>query len=200
MQLNKNGGIVMKKLLVLVMALAFCAGSAFAAGEVNVKLGLDPFGDFKIEIGNQSQSESTKFGFNLSAEYLYPVHDIVRVGGGLEYLFDREVNNSDGRGKVSMMPVYATVLVNPIEQVKELYFKGNLGFNAVYNVKTDGEEADVDGGFYWALGAGYELENGLLFEVMYGVYYASMEEKDYGVEADYTYSKLGINIGYKFKM
>ncbi|MDR1695328.1 MAG: outer membrane beta-barrel protein [Endomicrobium sp.] len=193
----------MRKVSALLFVFLFFAGVSFAAGEVNVKLGLDPVGNFdaKLDLGEDA-SESFKFGFNLSAEYLYPVHEIVRVGAGLEYLFPREVDVEESP-KFSWLPVYATVLVNPITPVPELYFKGNIGYTVLFDVSNADDLANEKGGLYWALGAGYEFDFGLVLEAMYGFYYSSYDITYAGQTVgtvDITHSKLGINIGYKFKL
>jgi hypothetical protein len=197
-------GDKMKKLLIVFAAMVLFTGIGLAEGrgDVIVKLGLDPVGNFHLESEGRSDSEGMKFGLNFSAEYLYPVHDIVKIGAGLEYMLEREVD-AKSADKFSYLPIYAAVKVNPISAASEVFFKGNIGYNVLFNVKDLEGDTDKKGGLYWALGAGYEFDFGLVLEAMYGFYYSKIDFGNQSIDSfsiDYTYSKLGINIGYKFEL
>jgi len=196
----------MKKFVLAVAAVVFTAGAALAAGEsfINVKLGLDPIGNADINSFGLGGSKNTKIGFSLAGEYLYQSTDMFSIGGGVEYLLPRQFDVSDGP-KLSYLPIYATVKVNPIETAKEVFFKANLGYVVLFDM-SDVPGADKKGGMYYAIGAGYELPMGLTVDLFYSIYNTKLSYTgDFlgtpiTVDVNCTYSKVGLNVGYKFKI
>lgn len=184
----------MKKFLVLSVFMFFTA-NAFASGEINAKFGLDPYGRIDTKIGKVEIAKDTQFGINISAEYLYPVHDIIKVGGGFEYLFARGTN-PDYKDKYSYFPIYAAVAVNPFYFVPEAYLKANIGYIVLFDPVVKGVKNNK-GGFYWGIGAGYAFDFDIIIEAIYSFYYTEYEISS---RVACSYSKLGINIGYKFKI
>lgn len=195
-QLYKKGGS-MKKLVFAVLAMVFLAGSAFAVdgAAINLKVGLDVAGG--ISGGKDfSGSEDVKAGFSLAAEYLFKFNDVFKLGAGLEYQIPREVDiNNDA--KISYMPIYISAEVSPIAPLRELYFKGNLGYNVLFDWDIDAYK-DQSGGVYFALGAGYVFDFGLILEAMYSYYYATFTYGPY--DGSVSYGKLGLNVGYRFNI
>lgn len=195
----------MKKLIFVSLAVLFIISSVFAAGDLNIKIGIDALGNTYI---NDTSSPYAKeriensFGTNASVsfagEYLFPVHKIIKVGGGLEYLLHREFKMDDkNKSKISYLPIYATIQVNPLED-SGLFFKGNIGYSVLLDIK-DSETSDKKGNIYFALSTGYEFDFGFLFEVGYSYYKGSVTGgRDNNI--DLNYSKMGINLGYKFKL
>ncbi len=187
----------MKKLVLAVFMLVFMASAIFAA-ELNLKVGYDTFGDIKNKADGGDTNNIMKSGFSAIGEVMIPILHLIRVGGGLEYQFDRELDVNDG-AKIGFMPVYATVQVNPIPIILSgLYAKGNIGYNVLFNNDSDLVDSSK-GGAYWALGIGYDLPFGLMVEAMYGVYYGTIDYKA-GGSSDISYSKLGINAGIRFHL
>jgi hypothetical protein len=191
----------MKKVLLSVLAVAFLAGAAFAGdgskGQINVEVGVDVAGNVKY--GNVSYTPET--GFSLGAEYLYPVLDILKVGIGVQYLTPRKID-SNYINKLSYIPVYVAVQLNPITTVPEIFFRGNLGC-AIFNMSDSDHLSRTNGGLTWGLGAGYEFPFGLFIEAIYSFYYSSTERDSSAsqvIKYDFTYSKLGLNVGYKFNL
>ncbi|MCL2484678.1 MAG: porin family protein [Endomicrobia bacterium] len=187
----------MKKLALAALATVFMAGTAFAAeGDsfIHIRAGVDPIGT--LEVG--SQSGDMKLGITLSGEYLRQVNDIFSFGVGAEYLIGREIDNSNNNTKLSYLPIYVTVKANPIFTLKEVFVKANLGYNILFGVTDLSSSVDTKGGLYYGLAAGYEFPSGLTLDVSYGVYETGLK---YGpITVDYSYSKVGINLGYKFKV
>ncbi|MCL2484679.1 MAG: porin family protein [Endomicrobia bacterium] len=188
----------MKKLVLAVLAAVFMAGAAFAAESdsfINFKVGLDVMGNTKSDM--PGDDENTKMGFSVAAEYLFAANDIFCFGGGLEYVLPREIDNEYGQ-KISFLPVYVTVKANPIETAKEVFFKANIGYVVMFDVTDLPSNYDKSGGLYYAIGAGYEFPAGLAVDLTYGIYNTKITAggKDY----DGSYSKVGINVGYKFKL
>ena len=192
------------------------SGAALAErGEINAGLGLALGGTVKAERSSSaglglsgSNSESAKLGgISLYGEYLYPVHEIVKLGGGLQYLVEREVADVDESPKFSYLPVYFTIQVNPINAAKEVFFKGNIGYSLLFTDSWDagygsGINRDEKGGFYYGISAGYEFPFGLVASISYDVY---SSETKYSVggnydKFEYTYGIIGLNAGYKFKI
>jgi hypothetical protein len=90
--------------------------------------------------------------------------------------------------------------------------KGDIGDNAYFssNFKEFSDTTSVKdkGGLYSAFGTGYEFPFGLVFDITYGIYKSSIEfsvsdNPEIGSgkkKCDLTYSCVGLNVGYKFKI
>ncbi|MCL2390485.1 MAG: porin family protein [Endomicrobia bacterium] len=182
----------MKKLVLAVLAVVFTAGAVFAGESfINVKAGVDPAGHW-TELG--VYNENTEFGISLAAEYLYAASDVFSFGGGFEYVLPREIENWSGT-KISYLPIYVTVKLNPVPVAKEVFFKANLGGIVHYDFDQAGSGYEgKNGGLYYALGAGYEFPIGLAVDLTYSWYQGKVESYDQ------MYRKFGINVGYKFKI
>jgi hypothetical protein len=223
----------MKKLVSAVLAVVFLsATAAFAAPEISLRAGLDVAGkmglDVKTSINDVKQpaltvdgSEDASTGFSIGAEILFPIAHIVKVGGGIAYLPDREVGKSkiapnDKKMTVGAVPIYATVQVNPIP-LNGLYFKGNIGLSIlmINNGLEDGLHIASSGewdatttfyGIYASIGAGYEFPFGLFAELAYDIHSANQKDSvtissvKFELDGTYTYTKLGLTVGYKFKL
>ena len=177
----------MKKLVLAVLAVVFAAGAVFAESEINLKLGVDLAGKYRV--GDDSIDMNT--GINIHGEYLAAVSGMMKVGGGLQYLLHRNVDGVSGDNGIAFLPFYATVEVSPFAAIEELFFKGNIGYGFAIPENSD---FDTESGLYYAIGAGYNFPNGFIIDVSYGWHDISSND------ADATYSKLGINVGYKFKL
>jgi hypothetical protein len=126
---------------------------------------------------------------------------------------------------LSFVPIYAAVQLNPINSVPEVFFKGNIGFALAYmtlkdvNISVTGfddknETLDLDSaGLYLELATGYEFGFGLILQLAYTYIYVNTMSHDltihystgyeYSLKDEFTdisYSKLGITLGYKFKL
>ena len=195
----------MKKSVLAALAAVFMAGAAFAeAGNqfMNVKLGFDVSGSIEGKGGgySTSQSEAVDMGITLSGEYLYAATDIFSFGGGLQYLFQREIDASYGGGKISYLPIYVTAQAYPVKNVKGAFFKANLGYSILFDVDEPYiTPVDVDhkGGLYWAIGTGYEFPFDLTLEVTYDTYYSESSGLD---TTDWIYHKIGLNVGWKIRI
>lgn len=187
----------MKKVLAAALMVTLLAGASFA--DLNVKVGIDPYGRGKVDVERGKETkENSKFSGSAAVEYLYPFMSNLKAGAGVEYLFPRELDY-DGSPEVSFMPVYATIQFHPLKNIApEIFVKGNVGYNFLLDL--DAKDANGQkGGMYFGFGAGYEFDFGLILEATYNFYYASWETKP-GRDVDFSYSKLGINVGYKFNI
>jgi hypothetical protein len=99
------------------------------------------------------------------------------------------------------------------EYLKGLFVKGDIGYSAYsssnFKELNTSPESSINikdkGGLYYAFGAGYEFPCGLVFDITYGIYKSSVEisenmENIDKVKIDFTYSCVGLNVGYKFKI
>jgi hypothetical protein len=96
------------------------------------------------------------------------------------------------------MPVYISAEISPISAVREIYFKGNMGYNVLFDYDVTGFE-NASGGVYLGFGAGYVFDFGLMLELMYGYYYGS-GETPYGGNMSLSYGKIGLSAGYRFNI
>ena len=192
----------MKKVLALLVAVVFCTGTALAQGDLNVKVGF-PLNHSYGEIGNNSLN-TVQYDFALSADYMYPVTDIIKVGGGVEMSYRKafaKVNRFENNQEILNLPVYASFEIKPFKSMEELFLKANVGYVVFSNYYTNSsaEVDDNEGGLYFSVGAGYELPIGIFFDVTYKSYSYSYEFKR-GDKTEVTDGSVGFNIGYKFKL
>lgn len=175
----------MKKLFAaLLIMFAF---TSFTYADLNIKGSLEPFGFIQVS----GKTKNTDFGFTLSADYMYSVSKIIKVGGGLQYLMPGKIDFVDENYKFSTIPIYISGEINPFEVLSEIYFKLNIGTH----IKSDIDYKELKGGFggfYVSCGGGYQYKSGLQIEIMYS--YHSIKPS----LGDFEYNKLGINIGYRF--
>jgi hypothetical protein len=198
----------MKKLVSAVLAVVFLSASAaFARPEINVKAGIDVSNTFSEEIksGRNSINSSVtpQSGFSIGGEILFPILNILRVGGGLDYLSPRKLVKGNSETEAFLLPIYATIQVNPIKVASGVFIKGNIGL-ALWGFVN---EATVwtqrpDSGLYLAIGGGYEFPFGLILGLEYKYFMASTDKTVFGQKYEYSYSAgiFGLNVGYKFKL
>ena len=188
----------MKKLVVIAAAVLLFSGVGYA-NDLNIKAGFDAFGNLETKAkGGYTSNDIIRTGFSLAGEYLIPLMSVVKIGGGLEYQFMRTGKKYDN-AKIGYVPVYATIQINPINSCDGIYFKGNVGYSAIFRFDPRNRN-ETTGGLYYGLGTGYDFKSGLILEMMYGMYTGTVNYRNAGGEADFNYSKLGFNIGYKFKV
>jgi hypothetical protein len=133
-------------------------------------------------------------GFSIGANYVYPLNDIIKAGGGIDILMPRSMNKDiDGSAKFTLVPIYGVIYFNPFKEAKGVYLKGKLGY-AIFSMS----DVSSDPGFTWGMGAGYEFENFFTLGLAYDVYYPNVYESIF--TRFFTYSTLTINVGYKFKV
>ncbi|MDR3048554.1 MAG: porin family protein [Elusimicrobiota bacterium] len=190
----------MKKLVSVAIAMLLAASVGFAAGEINVKAGYDLASSISIS-GENGGSGLSADGVEVGAEFLMPVANMVKVGGGVSYLLARDVYKKDGyktNVNFSYIPIYATIQVNPISTLPGIFLKGNIGYS-VFSLGGDGSTgAETSGGLYYSAGAGYEFPFGLIAELAYFGVNSSLKFGD--DTQDVTYGALAIRAGYKFKL
>jgi len=86
---------------------------------------------------------------------------------------------------MSIMPLYATAQVNPIEKAKGFFLKLNIGYDVYFNVDIpdsnyalsigDNLTINQNGGFYWGIGVGYEFAFGIFAGLFYDAYAGSTD-------------------------
>jgi len=140
----------MKKLILALMLLAALALPVFANGNFRVSGSLD-FGD----VVNSS------IGVSAHAQYApLVVGSALRVGGGATFQLPL--------GDWSELAIYATGMVYPLNFSggnNGWYAKLNLGFGLP--LITSDYYGGASGGFYWAIGTGYEITETLFAEIVY---------------------------------
>jgi hypothetical protein len=177
-------------------------------GELNVKAGLNLTTVMKAKYGGEASTAKLKPCPSLNVEYLLTLGcfsqslDFLKCGLGLGYLVPTKIDKAASNTKISYFPIYFTLQFNPLtrandEYLKGIFVKGNIGYNAYFS--SDLKNAKDTGGLYYAIGAGYEFPFGALIELMYSEYDSSSKFDD-GSKTNFTYSCVGLNVGYKFKI
>jgi len=199
----------MKKVFLALVAIAVMSCIAFAEGkgEINVKASLAPFGALVLQEEMEYNTRmktivDTKVSFGFAGEYLYGLDDFVKVGAGLEYTLGIKPKNTDFAGDdytMSVLPIYASLQINPVSSNKEIFIKGNIGYVAdVFMDTEEGFNEGIDGAVYWSVGAGYEFPFGLIAEISYSRYNLTSDDIPSGGSA--YVDKYAINLGYKIKI
>jgi hypothetical protein len=163
--------------------------------EINLIVGIN----LKNQMNRASEErvQEANKGISLGLEDLVPVCDDVRFGLGFEYnIFPVNINKS----AISALAMYATVKVKPFmntnkNMLQRVYLKGNLGYSKAL-IKL--ENIFNKGGLYYAIGAGIETKKNIFFELSYSVINSSSKVSELISNTNTSFSKVGVNVGYKF--
>jgi opacity protein-like surface antigen len=108
------------------------------------------------------------------------------------------------KGRQPAPVVKPVVVENPLAG---LFFKLNLGYAAAYisDIALGSKLSDKEDktGYYYGIAAGYDFDNGLFVEAVYDFYdtKTNITKKDTRLETEVgSFSKVGLNVGYKFKI
>ncbi len=185
----------MKKIPAVILSIMLFSVPCFSKEkEINIRAGIDPVSSLMLENKRDSQYENVDMGITVSAEYLMKAYfDFLRAGAGTEFVTPRVVKYSDKQWKFFYLPVYFTVKANPIPMNEEVFFKANVGMNVYFDI-NDNAVKDKKGGLYWSISLGYEYVTGFIIDISYGSY------SFLSYRLDFNYSKLGVNLGYKFNL
>ncbi|MDR2425617.1 MAG: hypothetical protein LBD46_00300 [Endomicrobium sp.] len=189
---------------VLAAVAAFMAGTAFA--EFNLRTSIDFQGEYKQKDVRTFDAETSA---TFSGDYLRSIGglgDYLKIGGGFEVLIPRlyKYNSVEVDDVFWFFPLYLSIQTNPIRPVPELFFRFNLGYNLFYidtNYDVSGWNETYTGGLYYAFVTGWEFQFGLFLDITYAFYNGNIKQERsfYATkESDFTYSRLGIGVGYKF--
>ncbi|MDR2772935.1 MAG: hypothetical protein LBB93_05655 [Elusimicrobiota bacterium] len=202
----------MKKVFFALIAAIIAANVASAQvldGNLIGKVGLDIAGKFnsdKYLPHEDSNHFNTASGLEIAGEYTLSVANIVSVGGGLKYVFGKDIIDidRDGTGKAAYLPAYFLVNVKPFftPGLSSLYFLANLGWNLYADLDLSrryDQKVTTYGRTYLAFGVGYELPFGLLFEAVYNIYNAETTFQGGDSSTIFTsYHNVSFIAGYKF--
>ena len=173
----------MRKLVLALLAVVMLGGTAFAGSELSIRAGIDPV--------SSAGSADLKIGFNVGVEWLFDTNDMIKIGPGVQYGFGRGYDSKSGVGdsaRVSMLPIYATIELTPFKELKDLFFKGILGFSVdTWYSTVSGSGSTSEMALYIGAGAGYKFAENFFVDAGY-----------YVATHDGNLSRLQINVGYRF--
>lgn len=185
----------------------FLSGSAFAAYQdthLTILMGFDVFGSAEIEFQNQSTDEDTDVGFTPGIEGRYHLQREISLGLGARYQIPRE-RDEPNADEFSFLPIYGIFQFNiPSTSDVNIGLLAHLGYNFFFcdfdNLeKTIGvTKLEAEGGFYWGVGARITFGNNLSIEALYNVNYGKITSDQISQDADVTYTKLTLAVGYSF--
>lgn len=193
--------------LVMFSFIFFLSGSAFAAYQntnFTILMGFDVFGSAEIEFQNQSSDEDTDVGFTPGIEGRFHLQKEISLGLGARYQVPRERDEPDA-DEFSFLPVYGIFQFN-VPTTSEISFGllVHLGYNFLFcdfdnlEKKIGVSKLEAEGGFYWGVGARITLANNISIEALYNVNYGEITSNQISQDADLTYTKLTLAVGYSF--
>ena len=167
----------------LVLASVFALSAANAqSGKNQVGIGVDlglPMGDF---------GKGSKLGIGGSAKYLHGVGEAGQVTLTAGYVsFKAKGSDADVSGSTAFLPI----LVGYRHNFNGLYVEPQLGYTSLSSKYSFGGQSysASTGGFGYAIGVGYAMEQGLDLGVRYQA-----------VSKDGTLSFIGFRVGYNFSL
>lgn len=184
----------MKKIMLITMALLVVFSmSAFA--QVNVKVGMDFFGEYSLK-GSEGINESeVKNGFTIAGEYVIPYSDEIELGAGVAYQIARgfDEEDADEDEKFNFIPIYGMVKYN----IDQFYVLGQLGYN-MFKVSVEMPKyVELEGGLYYGVGGGMNITDNIFGEILYSVNNGSIviEGQD---DVDVSNSQISAMVGFSF--
>lgn len=198
----------MKKFLFAVLMAVSFVVPAFAVNDIldttmdlDLKIGVGLGSSLEEKDSDLKDKNDVNMPFAIAADFYYynPEFQYIALGLGVSNLFSSKIDNKDADvdTKIGFTNVYLAVkakydLKDYSSFVDNVYLLLNGGYGMV---SMDPDDMTVDNGFYWAAGLGTEIKKNFIFEILYAVNYAKIRD---GEDADLTYSKVMLNVGYKF--
>jgi len=153
-------------------------------------------GTVKKEGIDMELSSESDYGVSISAEHYAYLTKLFALGLGLEYNFQRYLNET---GRYSFLPIFITAKMRIIgDETYHVYAAARLGFG-VFMANSSYWLGDTRGGFYCAGGIGASY-NRFVLQALYSYNGGSLSYKVAAdeIDADVSFSKLGIYFGYLF--
>jgi len=181
------------------MFVLVCAALGGAeAAEVSVAAGVDVWSELEVSDGDIGVDVDTDVGFSLGLEIVQPVSSIVQLGGGIDYLVPREIEDLDS--DVSFLAGFAVVRVAAFGEASRFSLLARAGY-ATWELDTDAAgDFDEEGGLYLALGVGFDISEHLGIEAI-GMRLSGnleIEEPGESFTDDVDYDVLSLRVRYRF--
>lgn len=216
----KKWYITVTFILMIFLISSFAAAEGYPVLKLNYDFAGEVEGEAYKKVVNLDKAEldiENKFGLGL--EYYIPYKNNWEFGLGVMYYFERNIDKIDANVPASakklvedmdwnMTPFYAIAKYNfQTENKYKPYFVGHLGYNIFKINKLErlikegfADSIDENGGIYYGLGAGINLNEHFLVEIMYTINKATVDGDYNGddFEYDFDYEKITIGLGYKF--
>lgn len=197
----------MKKILFAVFMLALFIAPSFAVSDVldttydiDLKVGVGISPTLEEKDSSSKVKEDVEMPFAVAADFYYynPNFQYIALGVGVSQLFNSKVQDTLPETKIGFTNIYLAVkakydLKDYSSFFDSIYLLINGGIGIV-DVDTE-TKPTVDNGFYWAAGLGTEIYRHFILEVLYATNYAKVRD---GLDIDFMYTKVMVNIGYKF--
>ncbi len=208
----------MKKILFSVLMLALFVVPSYALENI---LDTTMEVDLKVGVGLNSALESKEAGqssfdeksdvdmpFAVAADFYYynPEFKYIALGLGVSNLFNSKIDKTED-GKIGFTNLYLAVKAKyDLKEYSSIFDNIYLLINGGYGLVSlePKESYNVDNGFYGAAGLGTEIKGHFIIEVLYAVNYAKIRDitteavSAYDADIDLMYTKIMLNIGYKF--
>ncbi|MDR3113424.1 MAG: hypothetical protein LBU09_03520, partial [Endomicrobium sp.] len=145
-------------------------------------------------------SDQSDYGVSVSAEHYAYLTRLFALGLGLEYNFQRYLNET---GRYSSLPIFISAKMRIIsgeifEGNYHVYAAARLGYG-IFMANSSYWFGDTHGGFYCAGGVGASYEHFTL-QLLYSYDSSTVNHKVAAdeLDANVSFSKLGIYFGYLF--
>jgi len=181
--------------------LIFTSWISYGKDYIVLKYGININPTLKLEKNDNGKKTENDFSINnkkttIGAEYLAELNKNIDIGIGIEYnkAFDFK-NNIEMEGY--LIPVYLIARTDMMQSKIKPFLTFKYGLTIpdidVNNVNYEKQK----GGSYFALGIGFDIKDKILFELEYTNSNFNIEYTEYKDKC--SYSKLNLNLGYKFE-
>ncbi|MCS7184715.1 MAG: hypothetical protein NZ870_02155, partial [bacterium] len=159
-----------------------------------MKLGFDSEGMVTGSIYGKEASLDVNSGVSFSMEFLSGIDRTIEFGVGITAQSMRGFKNNP-QAEFAFFPIYGVLNLKLAgDQSFTPYLRGQLGLSIFTESYTG--SAILEPGLHFAFGAGMYLSE-ILFEFLYSIDNGA-EVYPSNLRVDFTYTKLSINIGYRF--
>jgi len=156
---------IVKMLLAVAFVLYFfIVPHSFAGG--SLKFGIDTNGKHELSAGDRSEDYNVETGISCSLELFGAISNYVDLGGGIIYQAPRRIKEYS-EADFNFMPIFGLVRIKPAFDTATPYLIAQLGYNLFDGNSDYKGSADLEGGLYYAYGAGILIKHTLLIELLY---------------------------------
>ena len=190
----------MKKLYILAFSLVLIfhlSNTAFSQAKFSIKGGFDLMGESDLDLPGSDPGD-VENGFSIGGEVTTPMSEQLMLGGGIVYQLQRAIDEEGWDDwKFNYVPIYGLIRYNFVAESVTPFVSANIGYGLLF-ADTPVDDLETEGGLYWGFGGGVIFKNNIFIEGLYTTNNGTISSDDLDAEADHTYTKISIFVGYMF--